>query len=86
MRSGKQISENSRLKKENVALSGEIANLPTTLEDTIMEIPELQQREKSQSAFTAPDMKIALQQNRRLNCLRRKVAWQRIILNAAQES
>jgi hypothetical protein len=83
--SEKQSSEISRLKKENVASSGEIANLPKTSEDTVMEFTELQQREKPPSTCTAPDMKIALRQNRRQNCLQRKVARQRRILNGAQE-
>jgi hypothetical protein len=41
--------------------------------------------EKPQSACTALDMKIALQENHRLNCLQRKVARQRRILNTTRE-
>jgi hypothetical protein len=66
-------------------LNAEIANLPRTSEDAIMEITELHQREKPPSAFTTTDKKIVVQQNRRLNCLQRKVAQQRRILNRAQE-
>jgi chromosome segregation ATPase len=39
--SGKRSSENSRLEKENFALNDEIANLPKTSEDAIMQITEL---------------------------------------------
>ncbi|XP_033606097.1 filamin-A-interacting protein 1-like [Cryptotermes secundus] len=44
-----------------------------------------QQGEKLQSARNASYMKIALQENRELKCLKRKVAWQRRILNTTRE-
>jgi chromosome segregation ATPase len=96
MKSEVFLGKNNISMKENANISAVIGQKHEELEkyklknkmlcsDRMSTSENPQQREKSQSACTAPDMKIAQQENRKLNCLRRKVAWQRRILNMTKE-